>query len=558
MASTGIGVDIGATAIRVLVGSERKGVFRVERYVTIPVEEGQDPADLGAELGAELRRAKIKGDARCGLTGRDVVLRYTQVPPVPDWQLRQLMDFEINELVEQSGEPLAADFNVIPVGSDVGSDDTVLLALAKPAVLAEHDAVLGGAGLALRAYTPNPIALFNAYRKSGSENGTTLLLHVGQKNVDVAIVVDGELLFARNLSGGGESFDEALAASFNVSKNKARQLRHDFADVAPPEAGSRKQTSPQSEKVNRALAGALGQLFSMVQSSVMFARSQTGQNEVRVDRVKLSGTAAQIKGLDAWLKANLGVEVTRFDAFEAVDLSAAGGALDDDAERAAAIVALGLAIGSVSKDAYSLDILPAAAKRARTFKERTVFAIGAGVLALGLLGVYAMQASADEAAASSDLRAISSEADKLARRKKDFEELVVEREAQAVRLLDLEQRAIGSLAVSRTLALLQSHLPADLYVRSITTPRVADAELGIVGEPRPVVLVRGEGREGTDGLATIFNRFVEAVTGDELLPNRPKAATSPASAKKPFEWTLTLNFSNLPEPDAEETERGSE
>ena len=36
--------------------------------------------------------------ARVGLTGRGVNVRYTRVPRVPDWQLRKLMRFEVEEI----------------------------------------------------------------------------------------------------------------------------------------------------------------------------------------------------------------------------------------------------------------------------------------------------------------------------------------------------------------------------------------------------------------------------------------------------------------------------
>jgi type IV pilus assembly protein PilM len=548
MGRLAIGIDVGSTAIRVITGSEKKGTFVIDSLITIPLdpEAEFEPRAAGRQLGAALKEAKVTGRARIGLTGRDVVIRYTQVPPVPDWQLRQLMTFEIKELVDQSGEALVADFNLIPVGSDASSDDTVMLALAKPGILAAHGEMLAAAQQPLAAYTPNPIAIFNAWKLTASEtDGTTLLLNVGARNTDIAIAKNGDLLFARNLSGGGDLFDEALAASFNVSKPKARQLKHDLADVSPPD-GSRRAGSPQAEKVSRALAGAVGQLFSMVQSSVMFARSQTGQNEVKLDRVLLAGGGTLLKGLDRYLETNLGVKVERLDPFAALELGSASSDLDDAHERSRAAIALGLAITSGSAGAYSIDILPESEKKARNFKEKTLFVLLSAVLALGTLGLYAMRAQSDYAVASKDLKDHASEADKLNKRKRSAEERTKEREDSVKRLMALEEHAINGVGITRTLALLQRYLPADLYVTNVTTPRLKDPELGIEGEPRPVIKIEGEGREGAEGLVTTFNRFVEALGKDKLVPRLPKTSTAPASAKKKFEWTVTINFSQPP------------
>lgn len=544
MARSVLGVDIGATGIRAVAGSAKKDVFKLEGYFSVPFEEGAEPdfAAAGRELAALLKNAKISGSGRFGLTGRDVVLRYTQVPPVPDWQLRQLMDFEIKELAEQSGESLAADFNLIPVASDVGSDDTVLLALAKPAILESHGQVVAHSGVALDGFTPNAVALLNAYRKAGAEDGTTLILNVGARNTDVAIVKNGDLLFARNQTGGGDLFDEALAASFNVSKTKAQQLKHEMADVAPPDPNRKKASSAQAEKVNRALAGAIGQLFSMVQSSVMFAKTQTGQNEVKLDRVMLCGGGGLLNGLDRYLEQNLGVPVKRFDPFDAIDLGTAGGDIEEPEERAAAVVALGLALTSAFPNSYTIDILPESAKKARRFKERTVFVILAVVVAVLALGIYAYRAQTDFEAASSDLRTHASEFDKLNKRKADSEQKTKLREETSRRLVALEEHSVIGLGATRTLALMQKYLPPDLYVTSITSPRVKDPVLGIVGDPRPVLVVKGEGREGAEGIASTFNRFVEALIQDPLVPQRPTSKTAAASGKKKFEWEIAINF----------------
>lgn len=548
MAPRAIGIDISGTAIRVIAGFEKKGSFVVDAWIDLPLDPDAelDPVAAGRELGAALEKAKVKGAARIGLTGRDVVIRYTQVPPVPDWQLRQLMAFEIKELVEQSGEALAADFNLIPVASDASSDDTVMLALAKPGILETCRAVLGAAKSTLRACTPNSIALYNAWKKTASDtDGTVLLLNVGAKNTDVTIVKNGDLLFARNLSGGGELFDEALAASFNVSKAKARQLKHDLADVSPPD-GARKAASPQAEKVSRALAGAVGQLFSMVQSSVMFAKSQTGQNEVKLDRVLLSGGGTLLKGLDRYLENNLGVPVSRLDPFDSVQLGPGAADLEDPELRARAVVALGLAFTTGFADAYSLDILPEAEKKARAFKEKTLFVVLAAVLTLGALGLYAFRAQTDHGAATVDLRAHAAEADKLNKRVRTANEKVREREEYARRLTMLDEHALNGIGLTRSLALLQKYLPNDLYVTSITTPRLKDPELGIVGDPRPVIVIEGEGREGVENLVSTFNAFADKLAKDPLVPRQPKTSTAPASAKKKFEWTVTINFAGAP------------
>lgn len=542
MGRISIGIDVGSERIRIVAGEAKKDGFHVLKIASAPgvKDKASDPQAVAAAARQALDATGLKGQVAIGLTGRDVVVRYTQVPQVPDWQLRNLMNFEIQELIQQSGDALAADYNLIPVSSDVSSDDTVLLALAKESLLDAQVESMKGSGGELVAFQPNSVALYNAYRRAGTEDGVTLLVNIGARNTDIAVAKDGDLLFARNLSGGGDLFDEALVAAFNVSRDKARSLKEQFANVSPFDVAKR---SAQEDKVSRALAGATGQILSMVQSSILFARSQTGQNELKPSRVLLCGGTSRLRGLDKYIESNLNVPVTAFDPFAAMETGEVSTELDDDA-RASAVVALGLALGASGTDVYSIQILPAAVRKAREFKEKTVWIIGAVALLVVWLGAYAFMSKRDADAATADERTFATELEKRTKAKKSYDEGVALRADQAAQLSELEAFVVSGVGFERALTLLQKHLPFELYVRSVELEGVVDPNLGIPGpDTRPVIVVRGEGREGATGVEAVFNRFVQTIAADPLLPRTPVTSTKPASPKAPFEWTVTMNFS---------------
>ena len=556
MARNAVGIDIGTDSIRVLSGVDQKGVFVVTDLATVPLpSKDLDARDRAAQVAAAV--GSVKGDAICGLTGRDLVVRYTMVPPVPDWQLRQLMDFEIQEMTGQSGEDeLSADFNLVPVSSDLTSDDIVLLALAKQSVLDDHLEVMGGAGLVPKAFTPNSIALYNAYRRTDAGSETTLIVNIGARNTDMVIVRDGDLLFARNLSGGGELFDDALVASFNVSPEKARKLKLEMADVSPFDSAPRR--SSQEEKVARALSGATGQVFSMVQSSVMIAKSQVGVQDLARERVLLCGGGAQLKGLDRYLTSNLNVPVERFDPFDGVDISRIE--LDDD-ERASAVVALGLAMQVADSESYSIEILPPALRKRRDFGEKTIFAVLAAVLLVAFLGLDAYLSRANHEAATKDQRTFTSELNKRQKTAERYGEAIVDRAEKSRKLELLEERLVAGLGLDRAFGMVQRHLPPDLYVKGMELIRTKDVDLGIAGDSKPAIEVSGEGREGVEGLDQLFNRFVMQLARDSQLTITPKTRTSAAGPKKPFEWWVTMNFSkpaDVPGSEEDEDSDGSE
>src|SRR5204862_204951 len=112
MAALGTGVTIGSRTIRVLeVKKQKTGGWQVTKALIAPID---DPAASDAkrvsEARAALKTARSKAAALVGLSGKDLIIRYTQVPPVPDWRLEMLMNFEIQEVSEQSGGDVSAAY----------------------------------------------------------------------------------------------------------------------------------------------------------------------------------------------------------------------------------------------------------------------------------------------------------------------------------------------------------------------------------------------------------------------------------------------------------------
>jgi hypothetical protein len=186
-----------------------RGRHRRARQVPARRLQGQHLPHLGVLSRAAPRTSPARGrrrqatNARIGLTGRDVNLRYTRVPRVPDWQLRKLMRFEVEEIGDQSGSEVASDFNLLPEMAEIDGEDVVVLAMARESLLEGHwkGWRLGGK---LDALSPNAGLSTTPGRYGVIEDDTILLANIGHENVDVILVRGADLLFARNLSGGSK------------------------------------------------------------------------------------------------------------------------------------------------------------------------------------------------------------------------------------------------------------------------------------------------------------------------------------------------------------------
>ena len=459
MASRATSVDIGSHSAKVLVAQAGKHGVSVLGFAGLPAGEGG--ASLG-EAGISIK------DSICGLAGRDMTLRYSQVPPTPDWQLRNLMDLEIQDLAQQSGGALSADYNLLPIEDESGSD-TVLLALAKDDALERLQGEVAGGGGSVSAFVPNCTALYNAYLKCGpvDADAVVALVNIGHETMDLAIVRGTDLLFVRNLTSGTKGLDDAIASNFNVSTRKAEVLKKDLLDLDPASRGNYK--SGQAEKVTMAAMSAATSIPAAINSSLSFCKAQTKIADLRIDKVLVCGGGARLRGLRGLLRENLRCPVEIFDPFANLDLSALS---PDDAEqlqqmRYEAVVALGLAVGMIDDTLYSLEILPEAVRKKQRFQQRTVFNILAGLVIAGLLFLQAnhskSQMAANDAYAVKRARLNAS----ITRTHNEAEELVAENEVSRELIGYLQKRALPLHGVLRVQRSLVKHLAPQLWVEKI-------------------------------------------------------------------------------------------
>ena len=459
MASRATAVDIGSHSAKVLVAQAGKHGVSVLGFAGLPAGEGG--ASLG-EAGISIK------DSICGLAGRDMTLRYSQVPPTPDWQLRNLMDLEIQDLAQQSGGALSADYNLLPIEDESGSD-TVLLALAKDDALERLQGEVAGGGGSVSAFVPNCTALYNAYLKCGpvDADAVVALVNIGHETMDLAIVRGTDLLFVRNLTSGTKGLDDAIASNFNVSTRKAEVLKKDLLDLDPASRGNYK--SGQAEKVTMAAMSAATSIPAAINSSLSFCKAQTKIADLRIDKVLVCGGGARLRGLRGLLRENLRCPVEIFDPFANLDLSALS---PDDAEqlqqmRYEAVVALGLAVGMIDDTLYSLEILPEAVRKKQRFQQRTVFNILAGLVIAGLLFLQAnhskSQMAADETYTAKRARLNAS----IIRTHNEAEELVAENEVSRELIGYLQKRALPLHGVLRVQRSLVKHLAPQLWVEKI-------------------------------------------------------------------------------------------
>ncbi|MHC4391626.1 MAG: hypothetical protein ACYS22_09950 [Planctomycetota bacterium] len=492
----------------------------------------KEPLDQEEELEAEAQRAASAARAleehgaanaavRLGIPGNDAILRYVQLPMVPAWRLKLLVDDEVSEVAEKAGEAIAADFSLLTIPDELkrpdASDLTVLIALAKEPPLEGRLAALARSGRKVHAALPTSVALFNAWVGLGQiEDGLTVLVDASASATEVALVHEGFLVFARSLA-------------------------------------------PASGLVEGDISRGANELARAVSGSIQFACGQQKLKKVPVARVRVSGPFANTSEVIESLAGALHTEAAAFDPLERVDLSQ----LDLEAKRRIEgrgpelVVAIGLALVGAHPRTFELDLLPMARKKQREFRSRTAFMIAAAAL-LGVTLLFgAVRAIWRRSQASADRKALLKVERQLMTRRSDVEALAADNQQTLRVLAALAGRTERADASLHLLDALRAVSPAKVRFTEITleneqpapkTPRRAsrgyatpeDDQAGATREARYVL--EGEVDNAGGDAAAVLSELEASLSGLPRVALAKVTGTPVARAGETLEFTLAVRI----------------
>ena len=535
--SKGTGLDIGRCHVRLAELNVRKGAVSLDRYHSVELETGEDPVSTAGSIFSGLKPRP--SNLRVGATGADIMLRYLPVPEVEDWRLERLMDFEIRELESRSGSPLATSYNLLPVPRELDDDDTMLLGVIREDLL---DAWVGDlAPMQVEGFTPNALALYNAYLALGDhEQSVTLLANIGATTLDLALVRGTDLYFARSVTTALEKRDQTLATSLGVDAARARRLVHKHLDLALAEG---KRIATDSDRVTRPLLGMYDSLPTLLSGMITLCKAQARLRELTLDRVLLTGGGAQANGLVGLLTSRLRVPVSLWNPTEMVDPSKLPE--DDltrlDADGPAATIALGLALSASDPNLFALEILSSAARKKRNFRERGVFATAAAVLALGYLGLDYFTTSSAAQVAQKESQRLGAIVKKSQSSHTEAVGLLEQIKEQSVLLEDLQQRFALQQSTKQILDYMHKTLPGNLWIESFTVELQEGKDWGLEGQLIPVLRVVGRGEDASVPARKAITEFGEGVWAQ--LPGGEEAyRQSTERMGQQIEWTVQTHL----------------
>ncbi len=515
--ATAAGIDIGTHGVRIVELERRGTTLRLRRFLHLSLKDlasrGVDPEDahaLGRLIAAEAAARGINvrsGAVALGITGKDSIVRYMNVPPMPAWRLKLIMGYELNESSEKAGEKLQSDYRLVPVPRESMGELTVLMAMVKDEPVNKKLDAFQKAGVNISSVLPNSIALANAWRYLGapsdSDGKAEIIVDLGANNAEVGLAVAGEVIFARSMVSGGEMFTERLAGTWDLPPEKAETLK-------------RKGRGPDGEDMADALRPAFAQVGNLLKASFSFAKTQLRARKLELERVVVTGGASRTAGLEEAMGDTLDAPVVSFEPFEQIELTKDSGG--DDREAASVVgregaVAAGLAATLLRPGAFHLDLLPEAYRKRREFRHRTVWLIGAAAALLVYLGITTVHALSLKGAEAEVNQTVKSRLADVETRSEDLAELDEDNRRQVRFLGNLVARTKPAYHLAHVSALLNRELPqrVTLHELALEGDREEGAVRGSAGRTRRG---RGGGESEEDDLPPPPDPYALTVRGE--------------------------------------------
>jgi len=338
-----IGVDISSSSVKMveLAGDPKTGI-QVERYAIEPlprdaVTDG-NIANLEAASDAIrrcLRRmASNTKHVAMALPASSVITKRIVLPGgLREQEMELQVESEANQYIPFALEEVNLDFQVLgPIGDT--DDVDVMIAASRKEKVEDRVAAAEAAGLKSQVVDVESFAALAAFElvsksiPGGAAGKIVALVDVGAQAMDITVLRDGNQVYAREQSFGGNQLTQDVARQYGMNFDEA-------------ESGKRSGSLPENYE-SELLRPFMDALALEISRALQFFFTSTQFNQV--DQIVLAGGCASISGLAEVVTGRTQVQTMVANPFAAMTLSNKVRAKSLMADAPALMVACGLAL----------------------------------------------------------------------------------------------------------------------------------------------------------------------------------------------------------------------
>ena len=230
-----VGLDIGSSAVKLIELKEGKeGTFHLVKagLETLSPEAIVDGAIMDSSLVVEtitrlLASTGVKNpNVAVSVSGHSVIVKKIMLPTMPEEELSESIRWEAEQYVPFDINDVYLDYVVLDPGA-VGETMGVLLVAAKKEKVDDFKNVVTQAGRQPSLVDVDAFALQNCYEVNyGADPGRVVaLVNIGASVMNVNILAQGQTVFWRDITFGGNQFTDALQKAYSLNFEQAESLK---------------------------------------------------------------------------------------------------------------------------------------------------------------------------------------------------------------------------------------------------------------------------------------------------------------------------------------------
>lgn len=354
MAILQCGLQITSETISALALRPLKGGWAVAGGAMTQIST--EAAELAAPIRALARSIKASGAPfAIALPKQQGIMRNVTLPSTDPAELNQMARFEIERYIPFHAERHCSSYHIMRKMGVEGSE-VVLAAIDGPVVQRAIDAALA-ADLNPCSATLSSVALCNSIvfsRRDWLQGKTVAVLSIGLDTLDLVLLTDGRILFARSVSIDLRSVLESRLG-WDGADPKSRPDLSRLAHMARmTDCMKAHMQTGEGENNEALLTGWLGRIIQEIRRTYDFARRE--MKCPPVEAVVITGEGALLGNIDEYFRSSIDAEVIVVNPIEGLD-GADGHKFPFDGFEFA--IAFGAAVAGALEGAYRIDLTPA-------------------------------------------------------------------------------------------------------------------------------------------------------------------------------------------------------
>lgn len=238
-----------------------------------------------------------------GMWGTAVIVKKITIPKMEKKLIADQIRFEAEQYIPFDINDIALAYHVVPANS-VSETMDILLIAAQNELVGQYMAAVQGSGLDLAVLDVSGFALANIFEMNyGRPTAETVaLLNIGAGVTNFVVLLDGEVIFSRDIPVGGFNYTNEIHKELGVTLPEAESLK--LGAVAK---------SPVPDEVHSVLSSMNEQMTEEIRNSFeFFSGSNSGMT---INRSFLTGGSSVIPGLKDQVSQACGIPAEYLNPF---------------------------------------------------------------------------------------------------------------------------------------------------------------------------------------------------------------------------------------------------